>query len=204
MKDLSGMRTRKAYKGLDGETMEDSRIVDMYWERDEAALKETATKYGRYLNSISFGILHDAEDAKECVNDTYNDAWESMPPHRPLLLSTFLGKITRRISIDLLRKKHADKRGGGEMALALDELDECVQGSGNVEDEIVRRELVKKISELLQCLPETERKVFMRRYWYIDSVAEIAERFGFSESKVKSMLFRTRNKLREELQKEGY
>jgi len=184
--------------------MEDSRIVDMYWERDEAALKETATKYGRYLNSISFGILHDAEDAKECVNDTYNDAWESMPPHRPLLLSTFLGKITRRISIDLLRKKHADKRGGGEMALALDELDECVQGSGNVEDEVVRKELVKKISELLQCLPETERKVFMRRYWYIDSVAEIAERFGFSESKVKSMLFRTRNKLREELQKEGY
>ena len=184
--------------------MEDSRIVDMYWERDEAALKETATKYGRYLNSISFGILHDAEDAKECVNDTYNDAWESMPPHRPLLLSTFLGKITRRISIDLLRKKHADKRGGGKMALALEELDECVQGSGNVEEEVVRRELVKKISELLQGLPEMERKVFMRRYWFIDSVAEIAERFGFSESKVKSMLFRTRNKLREELQKEGY
>ncbi len=176
----------------------------MYWERDEAALKETATKYGRYLNSISFGILHDAEDAKECVNDTYNDAWESMPPHRPSMLSTFLGKITRRISIDLLRKKHADKRGGGEMALALEELDECVQGSGNVEDEVVRKELVKKISELLQSLPETERKVFMRRYWYIDSVAGIADKFGFSESKVKSMLFRTRNKLREELQKEGY
>ena len=184
--------------------MEDSRIVDMYWERDEAALKETATKYGRYLNSISFGILRDAEDAKECVNDTYNDAWESMPPHRPSMLSTFLGKITRRISIDMLRKKHADKRGGGEMALALEELDECVQGSGNVEEEVVRRELVKKISELLQGLPEMERKVFMRRYWFIDSVAEIAERFGFSESKVKSMLFRTRNKLREELQKEGY
>ena len=118
--------------------MEDDRIVGLYWERSEEAIKETALKYGRYLNSISFGILRDEEDAKECVNDTYNDAWESIPPHRPSMLSTFLGKITRRISIDLLRRKHADKRGGGEMALALEELDECVQGSGNVENEVVR------------------------------------------------------------------
>lgn len=104
--------------------MEDNRIVDLYWHRNEKAITETATKYGKYLHSISYHILLNDEDAEECVNDTYNDAWQSMPPHRPSILSTFLGKITRRISIDLWRKQSADKRGGGEMALALDELDE--------------------------------------------------------------------------------
>ena len=184
--------------------MEDNRIVDLYWQRNESAINETATKYGKYLHSISYHILLNDEDAEECVNDTYNDAWQSMPPHRPSILSTFLGKITRRISIDLWRKHSADKRGGGEVALALDELDECVSGNSNVENEIERQELQQKLNAFLMGLPRLERQVFMCRYWYMDSVSDIAKQFDFSESKVKSMLFRTRNKLRTMLEKEGY
>jgi len=184
--------------------MEDNRIVDLYWQRDEKAILETAAKYGNYLHSISYQILLNAEDAEECVNDTYNDAWQSMPPHRPSILSTFLGKITRRISIDLWRKHHADKRGRGVITLALDELEECVSGSGDVEDEVVRLELQRKMNAFLIALPRTERQVFICRYWYMDSVSDIARQFGCSESRVKSMLFRTRKKLRTMLEKEGF
>ena len=133
--------------------MEDNRIVDLYWQRDESAISETAVKYGKYLNSISYQILLNAEDAEECVNDTYNEAWQSMPPHRPSIFSTFLGKITRRISIDLWRKYSAEKRGGGVMILALDELEECVSGTGDVEAEVERLELQKKLNDFLFALP---------------------------------------------------
>ena len=184
--------------------MEDDRIVDLYWQRNERAIAETAAKYGPYLRSISRQILSNAEDAEECVNDTYNDAWQSMPPHRPSILSTFLGKITRRISIDLWRKYSAEKRGGGETALALDELEECVSGTGDVEAEVERLELQKKLNAFLLALPRTDRQVFMCRYWYLDSVSDIAKRFACSESKIKSMLYRTRNRLRAMLEKEGY
>ncbi len=184
--------------------MEDHQIVDLYWQRNENAIAETAAKYGNYLYRISNQILQNAEDAEECVNDTYNDAWQSMPPHRPSILSTFLGKITRRISIDLWRKHSAEKRGGGVIPLALDELEECVSGTGDVEGEVERLELQKKLNGFLLALPQTERVVFMRRYWYMDSVSSIAKRFACSESKVKSMLYRTRKKLRAMLEKEGY
>lgn len=184
--------------------MEDPKIVDLYWQRDERAISETAVKYGPYLRSISYGILQNTEDAEECVSDTYRDAWDSMPPHRPAILSTFLGKITRRISIDLWRKRSAYKRGGGEIVLALDELEECVSGSESLEDEAMRQELRAKLNAFLKGLPKTERQVFLCRYWYLNSVSEIAAQFGYSESKVKSMLHRTRKKLRAELQKEGY
>ena len=184
--------------------MEDHRIVDLYWQRNERAISETAAKYGKYLQSISYQILRNTEDADECVNDTYNDAWQSMPPHRPSILSTFLGKITRRISIDRWRKNSAEKRGGGEMALALDELEECVAGTGDVEAEVEKRELQRKLNAFLLALPHIDRQVFMCRYWYLDSIADIAEQFAYSESKVKSMLYRTRNRLRTMLEKEGY
>lgn len=184
--------------------MEDGTIVELYWQRDESAIAQTASKYGNYLHSISYRILSNAEDAEECVNDTYNAAWEAIPPHRPSLLSTFLGKIIRRISIDRWRKLSADKRGGGEAAVALEELEECVSGSGSVEDEIERRELTRMINEFIRALPHTERQVFMCRYWYMDPVADIAKQFGFSESKVKSMLYRIRGRLRARLEKEGY
>ena len=184
--------------------MEDNRIIDLYCERNERAISETTEKYGKYLHSISYQILQNAEDAKECVNDTYNDAWQSMPPHRPSILSTFLGKITRRISIDLWRKYSAEKRGGGVTALALDELEECVSGTGDIMAEVERLELQKKLNDFLLALPQTERQVFICRYWYMDAVSDIAKQFAFSESKIKSMLYRTRNKLRTMLEKEGY
>ncbi len=184
--------------------MEDNCIVDLYWQRNESAISETATKYGKYLYSISYQILLNAEDAEECVNDTYNDAWQSIPPHRPSVLSTFLGKITRRISIDLWRKYNAEKRGGGVMVLSLNELEECVSGKGDVETEIERLELQKKLNDFLLALPRVDRQVFMCRYWYMNSISDIAKQFAYSESKVKSMLYRTRNKLRAMLEKEGY
>ena len=184
--------------------MEDERIVSLFWDRSEDAIKETSEKYGSYLTSISYNILSDIEDANECVNDTYHDAWNCMPPHRPSILSTFLGKITRRISISKWRWLHAEKRGGSEMRLALEELTECVSGTGTVDDEIQRKELIALMNGFLRELSETERNVFLCRYWYLDSISSIAKQHGFSESKITSMLHRIRNKLRILLAKEGY
>jgi len=184
--------------------MDDERIVELYWSRSERAIDETASKYGGYLNSISFNILASREDAQECVNDTYHDAWRSMPPHRPSMLATFLGKITRRISIDRKRRQTAEKRGGGELTLALEELGDCVSGGGEAASELERRELVRLVNRFLETLPAAERRVFICRYWYMDPIADIAHRFGFSQSKTASMLHRTRGKLRTLLEKEGF
>lgn len=184
--------------------MEDNLIVDLYWQRNENAITETASKYGKYLYSISYRILLNAEEADECINDTYNDAWMSIPPHRPSILSTFLGKITRRISIDLWRKNNAYKRGGGEIPFALEELEECISGKDNIEYEVEYRGLQKIINDFLLTLKHNERQVFISRYWYLYSISDIAKMYGYSESKVKSMLYRIRNKLRLTLEKEGY
>lgn len=184
--------------------MEDNRIVDLYWQRNEDAISETASKYGKYLRSISYQILSNVQDAEECVSDTYHDAWNTMPPHRPSVLSTFLGKITRRISIDLWRKYNAEKRGNGEIAIVLDELEDCVSGGESVENEVEYMELIKKINDFLATLSDNERHIFLCRYWYLDSVSSIAKQFCFTESKVTSMLYRTRTKLRMLLEKEGY
>lgn len=183
--------------------MEDARIVDLYWARSETAIDETSTKYGKYCYTIAHNILANAEDADESVNDTYLDAWNSMPPHRPVILSTFLGKITRRISIDKWRSHSAEKRGGGEIILALDELSDCVPSSRNVEQEVEAAMLGKLIDNFVMSLPIMERRVFICRYWYLDPIASICQQFGFSQSKVKVMLHRTRNSLRNYLEKEG-
>lgn len=184
--------------------MEDEKIVALYWQRSEQAIAQTEQKYGNYLNSISYHILRSREDAQECVNDTYHHAWNAMPPDRPNVLATFLGKITRRLSIDRWRRNTADKRGGGEVALALDELGECVSGKDSVEDQTAHRELIRTLDGFLASLPDDHRRVFLCRYWYMDSVQEIAEQFGFSRSKVTAMLHRTRKKLRTRLEEEGY
>ena len=184
--------------------MEDKQIVDLYWSREESALHETAVKYGSYCRSIAYTILSDQQDAEECVNDTYMDAWNTMPPHRPSSLATFLGKITRRISIDRWRIRSAKNRGGDEVALALDELEECVSGSHDVEMQAQRNELIAAIHRFLDSLPETERRIFLLRYWYLESIQVIAVRDGFTQSKVASMLHRVRGKLRKQLEKEGY
>lgn len=184
--------------------MDDREIVELYWARSEQAISETRSKYGSYCYSIAYNILNSNEDAEESVNDTYHDAWNSIPPHRPSILSTFLGKITRRISIDRWRRRTAEKRGGGEMPLALEELQECVVADRDTEKEFEKKHLSDVVNSFVKKLPETEQKVFLCRYWYMDSISTISQQFGFSESKVKSMLFRTRNQLRTVLEKEGF
>lgn len=184
--------------------MDDKGIVRLYFERNERAIDETSKKYGKYCFSIANNILSNREDAEESVNDTYLDAWNSIPPHRPNSLALFLGKITRRISIDLYRRKNAQKRGGGEMALVLDELYQCIADETDIEKEFEKRHLSQVINAFVEFLPRNEQKVFICRYWYMDSIQSISKRFGYSESKVKSMLFRTREKLRDALRKEGY
>lgn len=182
--------------------MDDNDIIDLYFNRSERAITETANKYGGYCYSIAYNILTDNEDSEECVSDTYLAAWNTMPPRRPSILATFLGKITRCISIDRWRARNAYKRGGGEILLALEELEDCA-GDQTVEKALERKQLARLVNRFLDSLPETERRVFLCRYWYLDSAESIAGYFGFSTSKVYSMLHRTRGKLRAELQKEG-
>jgi len=183
--------------------MDDTQIVELYWARKESAIEETAAKYGSYCRSIAGNILQNQDDAEECVNDTWLSAWNSMPPHRPSVLSTFLGKLTRRISIDKWRRTTAKKRGDGQLPLVLAELEDCISDGNSIEEETERKLLAEVIAAFVKSLPETEQKVFLCRYWYMDSVSAIATRFRFSESKVKSMLSRTREKLRVRLEKEG-
>lgn len=183
--------------------MEDSRIVSLYWSRDEAAIDQTDKKYGRYLTKIAYNILADREDAKESVNDTYLAAWNSMPPHKPDVLSTYLGKLTRRISIDLFRKKTSRKRGGGEYALSLQELEDCI-GENTSEQALDMQLLTDSIETYLRSVTEEARTVFIGRYYYLDPVKQIANYCHISESKVKILLHRTRQGLWEHLQKEGF
>ena len=183
--------------------MDDKAIIDLYWARSENAISETSSKYGGYCYTIAYNILTNQEDSEESVNDTYLAAWNTMPPRRPSVLAAFLGKMTRYISLDKWKQRSRLKRGGGEVALCLDELEGCVSGSGSLEDELIRKETLKRVNLFLDSLPETERKVFLCRYWYADSVADIAQRFGFSQNKVSSMLHRTREKLSKHLAKEG-
>ena len=183
--------------------MEDNQIIDLYFARSEAAIAQTAAKYGNYCYRIADNILSSREDAQECVNDTYLAAWNAMPPKRPGILSAFLGKITRNISLDRWKRRSAQKRGGGEAALSLEELDECLTGGQSPEREVERRELLRAINRFLDTLPETQRNIFVCRYWYLDSIEDISARFGDSQSKVTTVLFRLRKKLAAHLEKEG-
>lgn len=184
--------------------MDDKGIIDLYFDRSEKAISETAVKYGKYCFRIAFNILTDKEDSEESVNDTWLAAWNNIPPRVPAILSTFLGKITRNISLNRWKSRRAYKRGGGEVVIALDELDECISTGESAEESFERKELLRSVNRFLAGLPETERNIFVCRYWYLDSIQHIAEHFGFSESKVTSMLHRTRGKLRKHLEKEGF
>ena len=183
--------------------MEDATIVELYWQRHERAIEESKSKYGAYCRAIAQRILNDVRDAEECVNDTYLGAWNAMPPHRPASLGTFLGKITRNLSLKRWRMLSAAKRGGGEVALSLDELEECVSADGSVDDGLEAEELAKMLNGFLAGLPKDDRRMFMCRYWHFDSIGDIARRFGFTESKVKMSLKRTRDKLAGHLKREG-
>ena len=184
--------------------MEDTKIVQMYWDRDPDAIVHTADKYGAYLRTIAVNIIGSHEDAEECVNDTYMSAWRAIPPHRPMSLSTFLGKITRNAAYNRYKSTRAEKRGGSQTALVLDELSECVAGKYEVEQEIEYKELVAAIDAFLDTLSEDARRIFVCRYWYTDSISDIARQFGKRENTVTKMLSRSREKLRQYLLERGF
>lgn len=183
--------------------MDDSQIVDLYFARNEQAIQETDSKYGGYCYSIAYNVLANQQDAEESVSDTYMTAWNSIPPKRPSLLGAFLGKITRHISIDRWRKINAYKRTGDEIQIALEELDEVAGHSETPEAVVSLAEITESINRFLTTLSQTERRVFLCRYWYLDSINDIAAKTGFSASKVASMLHRVRGKLRKQLLMEG-
>lgn len=184
--------------------MEDEAIIMLYQKRDEAAIRETERKYGRYLLKIAYNILSDTEDSKESVNDTYFKAWNSIPPHEPKVLSAYLGKITRQLSIDVFRTKHREKRRASEYALSLSELEECVPAGGTAEESAELKLLAELINAYLKTLSAEERSAFVGRYYFMDSIKEVAAYCGAGEPKIKSMLYRTRQGLKTYLEKEGF
>ena len=184
--------------------MEDSKIIELYWQRETDAIAQTQRKYGPYCLAIAGNILPTREDAQECVNDTYLAAWNGIPPARPAFLSGFLGKLTRRISIDRWRSMNADKRGAGAVTVALEELGECIPGKSDPVREVEAKELAEAINRFLDLLPPTEREVFLMRYFHMADMKQIEQRFHMSSSKAKSMLYRVRIKLREYLKEEGF
>lgn len=184
--------------------MEDVHIVQLYWDRSEKAIVETAIKYGKYCTTIAQNILGSNEDAEECVNDTYMNAWNSIPPERPKALGAFLGKITRNLAFNKYKHNRAKKRGGGEISVVLDELAECISGRDSVEDEVTSKELAKEIENYLASLSETKRRIFVCRYWYADSVKDIAKRFRMKETAVSMTLNRLRKELQTYLEERGF
>ena len=179
--------------------MEDYRIVDLYWARNETAITESDRKYGGMLKSLSYSLLSSREDAEECVNDTYLDAWNAMPTARPEFLGAFLSKITRRISIDRWRREHREKRGG---IAAVEELNDCIPSESTVEGEYQNGVLAEAIYAFLASLPKEKRVIFLRRYFFSQPLSTIARELGMSEGKVKTVLFRLRERLRERLEAE--
>ena len=184
--------------------MEDKEIIQLYWNRDQNAITETSSKYGNYCTSIARNILRCKEDTEECVNDTYLNTWNSLPPHRPSILSTYLGKITRNLAFDRFRHQSAEKRGGGEINQVLDELSECVSGKGSVEDEAMKSELVRAIDEFLNTLPKKKCGIFLLRYWYAYPISQIADKYGMTDNGVSVLLSRIRSAMKRYLIERGY
>lgn len=182
--------------------VDDKEIIDLFWERSEIAITELSRKFESYCLTIALNILSNRSDAEESVNDTYLATWNTIPPSRPKKLSAFLGRITRNIAMDRYDYYKAKKRNG-EFDLLLSELDDCISSHDDVETQYEAGETAKQISTFLRGLDTGSRNTFLRRYWYSDSISDISKRFCMSESKVKSMLFRTRKKMKAYLEKEG-
>ena len=183
--------------------MEDNKIVQLYLDRDENAIAETKAKYENYCFSISYSVLHDQQDCEETLNDTYLAVWNAIPPHHPLNLATFIGKICRNLSLNKWRYLSAEKRGGDRVTLSFDELEGCIGEDRRFRENLEEKALTVTINEFLAGLKDNERNVFVCRYWYFDPIEDIAKRFSYSSSKTKMMLKRTRDKLRDYLIKEG-
>ena len=183
--------------------MDDKQILELYNARKEAAISETADKYGKYCHYIAYNILYNEQDSEECVNDTWFRAWNTIPPQQPNRLSVFLGKITRNLAFDKYKYYTREKRGKGQAELALAELNDCVPSANSTEQIISDKMLVEVINSFLRSLPSEKRKMFVRRYWYLSSYREIAEDFAMSENNARSVLLRIRSKLKKYLEKEG-
>ena len=184
--------------------MDDNKIVELFFNRDEEAIKKTQEKYGAYCYTIAFNILNDEADSKECENDTYMKAWNLIPPKKPEILSTFLGKLTRNIAIDRYRKAHSLKRGAGEVQGVLDELGEIVSENDSLEASVEREELVKAIDSFLSGIPKEQCDMFVMRYWYAVPISKIANLMGDTNGNVSVKLLRIRKNLKEYLIKRGF
>jgi len=184
--------------------VDDNEIIELFWQRNETAISAVTAKYSKYCYSISYNILHNNEDADECVNDTYLRAWNAIPPTRPDNLAVYLGTITRRLSLNRYHKKSAQKRGSGLIDAVLSELDEVVLDASSSFDEDLDGEIIiETLNRFLARLPEKQRNVFVRRYWHLRSIEEIAGDYELTATNVKQILFRSRNRLKKELKKEG-
>ncbi len=186
--------------------MKDTAIIDLYWERNEQAIVETDQKYGKYCHTVAYNVLGNTEDSRECVNDTWLRAWNSMPPKRPAVLRAFLAKITRNLAFDRYRARGAAKRGGGAMDAVLEELAECADLSGNwdAEEAYAAKELREAINRFAEQLPEKECDLFVRRYFFAEEISGIAKRYQMTENNVTVSLSRIRKKLRRYLKEEGF
>ena len=184
--------------------MQDNELLKMYFDRNEQAISETAEQYGRYCMYIADNILQNRQDSEECVNDAYVTLWNTIPPQKPQSLKAYLARLVKNCSLDMLRKRNADKRGKGEYALALDELAECLRSPDSPEDEAESTLLKETIVRFLDTRKRDERVMFVKRYWYFYSISEIALQMKKSESNVKTTLMRLRNALKEKLEKEGF
>ena len=183
--------------------MDDNAIMDLYWARSEDAILETNRKYGSYCRQISYNILHNSQDADECVNDTWLRTWNALPPQRPTKFQIFLAKIVRNLSLDRWEQSHAKKRGGGQTAILLSELSDCIPSPDSTEQALSEQALAKAISQWLHIQPLRNRVAFVRRYWYADTTQQVAKRLAISESAAKSLLHRLRRSLKDHLEQEG-
>lgn len=183
--------------------MEDNDIIDLFWVRSENAISAVAEKYGAYCHKIAHNILGNQQDAEECVNDTYLQVWKNIPPERPVRLVAYLGRITRNLSLSRVRYYKAQKRGCDQLSIVLSELGDCIPAANDLEKEMEDRLLVEAIQRFLRILPAERRTIFVRRYWYMESIKVIAKHYGMSQSKATSLLFHIRKDLKEFLEKEG-
>ncbi len=190
----------ESQKGND--VMDDREIIEMYWQRNEAAIQETDAKYGKLCGYVAKHILVSPEDCEECVNDTYLACWNVIPPRQPDKFSAFISRITRNLALNRFDYLTAEKRNP-KAVCSLEELADCVSGRESVESELMEKEIERAISDFLWKQEEEKRNIFIRRYWYFDSIEEISRQTGFQKSRVKSVLFRMRGKLRDYLEKEG-
>ncbi len=184
--------------------MDDSHIIGLFWCRDEQAIQETQQKYGAYCTAIANNVLLCPEDSQECVQDALLRLWDTIPPQRPRCLQAYLGRITRNLAVNQLRSMCAQRRGGGIQHMPLEELRELVSGQGDPPTELEKRRLADSISVFLRSISPEQRRLFVKRYWYAESLSQVASDAGFTEDKVRNVLFRLRKKLKKHLEREGF